>query len=121
MATPLQMSITTAAATGAAYALSRPCTLVRLTNTDAANGAYVSVRNVNNGDVVTAPGSNPAPTAGTSSNFLFLAAGQSIEIDALRNIISTSDIATGYTGEKITHLLVYSASANVVINLMGTN
>ncbi len=119
MATPLQTSIITAAATGVSVALSRPCSYLKVTNTDAANPVYISLRNTVNGDVVTAP-ANPAPTAGNPSAFVLLTAGKEIEVDALRNLSSSADLATNYSAEKITHILLYSANA-VIVNVLGMN
>lgn len=120
MATPLQMSISAAAATGASVALTRPCTYLKVTNTAAANTIYVSLRNVNNGDVITAPGADPAPTAGNPSAYVLLTAGKEIEVDALKNILSSADLATGWTGEKVTHILLYSTSG-AIVNVIGMN
>lgn len=118
MATPLQVSINAAAATGVAVALSRPVTQLKITNTATSNSAYISLRNVNNGDSVTAPGGDPAPTAGTPSSYLFLGAGKEIEIDMLKNS-GTSDYPA-YTASKVTHILIYSTSG-AIINIVGTN
>ena len=108
MATPVQMSFLTVAATGASYPLLKPCQSVRITNTDATNPVYISMKNATAGDVVTAPAGTPAPTAGVASAYLLIAAGQSHTIDA-----------SGYTPERMTHILLYSASA-VIVNLVGT-
>ena len=120
MATPLQTSILAVAATGLSVALSRPVSYLKVTNTAAANTVYISLRNVNNGDVVTAPGADPAPTAGTPSAYILLTAGKEYEFDALKNLASNADLATGYTGEKVTHILAYSTSG-AIINVVGMN
>jgi len=123
MANQVQMLVSTAVGNGVVVPLYRACGYVKVTNTDATNPVYVSLRNVNDGNAITNQTIAPNPSTGgylgtaTTPAFVYLAAGQSTEFDFTKAATSGSD-GPGYVAEKVTHVLFYSA-ASCLVNIVG--
>ena len=123
MSNQVQMLVSTAVGGGVVVPLYRACGYLKVTNADATNPIYVSLRNVNDGNAITNQPTAPNPATGgylgtaTTPAFSYLAAGQSTEFDFTKAATSGSD-GPGYVAEKVTHVLFYSA-ASCLVNIIG--
>lgn len=123
MSNQVQMLVSTAVGNGVVVPLYRACGYVKVTNADATNPIYVSLRNVNDGNAIANQTTAPTPATGgyvgtaAVPGFIVLAAGQSTEFDFTKAATSGSD-GPGYVAEKVTHVLFYSA-ASCLVNIVG--